>query len=107
MLKDKHVFRLEIIETSSHHDVMVCCREMFNYWLEIDSEANWNHLIHALEKINLNTLAQKIREDVLEGIVNSWLRSLLIWRSYVDVTTYPAICYMFMYIDYCRLLAMQ
>ena len=44
---------------------------MFNYWLEVDHEANWNQLIHALEKINLNTLARKIREDVSEGIVNS------------------------------------
>ena len=45
---------------------------MFNYWLQVDCNANWNQLITALEKINLNTLAVKIREDVLKGIVNEY-----------------------------------
>ena len=43
---------------------------MFNYWLQVDCNANWNQLITALDKINLKTLAQEIRDDVLKGIIN-------------------------------------
>ena len=71
LLNDTYVQHLTIIETNNRHDVRVCCREMFIYWLQVDREANWNQLINALEEMQLNTLAKEIREDVLEGMVNS------------------------------------
>ena len=70
MLENKYVHDLTVIE-ANYNDVRIRCREMFDKWLQVDPKANWNQLIDALEKINLNALAQKIREDVLKGIVNS------------------------------------
>ena len=40
---------------------------MIQYWLEVDAEANWDNLIGALERINQNTPAAKIREDISMG----------------------------------------
>ena len=70
MLENNYVHDLTVIE-ANYNDVRVRCREMFDKWLQVDPKATWNQLIDALEKINLNALAQKIREDVLKGIVNS------------------------------------
>ena len=70
LLKEENVHELTTIEKNHRYDVKICCREMFNYWLQVDCNANWNQLITALDKINLKTLAQEIRDDVLKGIIN-------------------------------------
>ena len=41
---------------------------MFKYWLELDSEANWNKLTDALKQTGQRSLAKKIK-DVLQGII--------------------------------------
>ena len=71
LLKQNYVHELTNIEVN-YCDVKICCREMFNYWLQVDCNANWNQLISALDKINLKALAKKIRDDVLKGIVNDY-----------------------------------
>ena len=67
LLKEENVHELTTIEKNHHNDVKICCREMFDYWLQVDCNANWNQLITALDKINLNTLAQKIKKGIVNG----------------------------------------
>ena len=71
LLENEHVHELKTIETNHHHNVKICCREMFDYWLQVDCNANWNQLITALYKINLTALAQQINDDVFKGNVMS------------------------------------
>lgn len=40
------------------------CREMLNVWLDNDTSATWEKLCKALERNNLNALAQDIREKI-------------------------------------------
>ena len=60
---------LDIIEENHHHDVKTCCTEMFKYWLSVDIRASWNKLIEALEMIDENALAEKLKTDVIKGII--------------------------------------
>ena len=50
-------------------DVQSRCSELFKYWLRVDTDASWNKLIEALNKIDEHCLAEKIKSDVLNGIV--------------------------------------
>ena len=59
---------LDVIEENHRYDVKTCCTEMFKYWLSVDTKASWNKLIEALEMIDENALAEKIRIDVLQGL---------------------------------------
>ena len=61
---------LGVIQANHRNEVEVCCDKMFQYWLEVDTEANWNKLIDALEHIDQNATAAKIREDNLIGNLN-------------------------------------
>ena len=40
---------------------------MFECWLQVDIEANWNKLVNALEHIQQNATAAKVRQDILTG----------------------------------------
>ena len=40
------------------------CRQMLNVWLDNDTSATWEKLCKALERNNLNVLAQDIREKI-------------------------------------------
>ena len=71
LLNEEYLHELTIIEAKHNSDVKKCCNAMFDYWLQVDYKANWNQLISALEKINLNVLAQKIRDHVFKGIIFS------------------------------------
>lgn len=41
--------RLNIIEENNPKKVQECCRIMLDDWLEEDSEASWEKLLHAVE----------------------------------------------------------
>ena len=63
-LLDNDAGVLDVIKTDHPNDVSVCCSQMFNKWLERKSRANWSQLITALIKINLNTIAESVRNSV-------------------------------------------
>ena len=67
LLQEEYTDKLDIIQADHHHEVQVCCDKMFQYWLEVDTEANWNKLIECLEYIQQIATAAKIREDNLKG----------------------------------------
>ena len=60
-----------------------CCAEMFKYWLEVDSEANWNKLTDALKQTGQRSLAKKVK-DVLQGIIIIYMQlcTVYIYKSY-------------------------
>ena len=59
--------QLAIINANYHGDVQMCCTKMFVYWLKIDTTANWNELIKALEIMNCNTQVETIKKKILQG----------------------------------------
>ena len=67
LLQEEYTDKLDVIQANHHNKVEDCCDEMFQYWLKVDTEANWKKLIDALEHIQQNAIAAKIREDNLIG----------------------------------------
>lgn len=59
--------QLDIIKNDNPTNAKTCCREMFQYWLQVNTKASWDKLIVALKKINKNQLAATIREKILQG----------------------------------------
>ena len=70
LLQGEYTNMLAVIQANHSNKVEVCCGEMFQYWLQVDTDANWNKLIDALERIDQNATAAKIREDNLMGNLN-------------------------------------
>ena len=64
LLQEEYTHKLHIIQAGHHNNIEYCCDEMFQYWLAVDTEANWNKLIDALELIHQSTTAAIIREDI-------------------------------------------
>ena len=60
--------QLNIIRSDTSLDIRMCCTKTFQYWLQVDTTANWNKLIKALEDINHNVLAKTIKEEILQGM---------------------------------------
>ena len=54
LLEDEYIDKLDEIEKNHPDDIKRCCAEMFKYWLEVDSEANWNKLTDALNRLDRN-----------------------------------------------------
>ena len=71
LLQEEYTDKLNVIQADHPNKVEDCCYKMFQYWLEVDTEANWNKLINALERIHQNATAKKIREDNLIGNLNT------------------------------------
>ena len=67
LMQEKFIYKLNIIKVNHPNNLEDCCYEMFQLWLEVDTEANWNKLIDALECMDLNATAAKIREDISMG----------------------------------------
>ena len=70
LLQEKYTDKLNVIQADHPNKVEDCCDKMFQYWLEVDTEANWNKLIDALEHIHQNATAAEIRQDILIGNLN-------------------------------------
>ena len=62
-----HQEQLNIIRKNTPLDVKMCCTKMFQYWLQVDTTANWNKLIEALKDIKHNTLAETIQKEILQS----------------------------------------
>ena len=67
LLEEKRSHQLKVIQKNSPNDVEVSWSRMLEYWLEVDSKANWNMLINALEAIGQDTLANQIKQEVIKG----------------------------------------
>ena len=63
LLEEKHANKLDIIQENHRGDVERCCTEMFKHWLNVDTNPSWNKLIDALEQIEQNSVAEKMKED--------------------------------------------
>ena len=66
-LLDEDAGVLDTIQTNHPTDASVCCNQMFKKWLQMQSKANWNQLITALIKINLNAVAESVSNLILKG----------------------------------------
>jgi len=60
---------LKEIEADHRNDVNACCHAMLEKWLEVKSDANWNHLVTALKNIKMNTSANAISKLFKSGTV--------------------------------------
>ena len=56
-----------MIERNHAQDTERCCRDMFEYWLEVDGRASWNKLMSGLEEIRQTTVVTNIRQNILKG----------------------------------------
>ena len=68
LLSSEQSVKLNIIKKDHPADNTMCCRELFKYWLDVDTDASWNKLIAALEMIGENVLAENIRKNVLKNL---------------------------------------
>ena len=67
LLPEKCIDQLGVIQVDYPNSVADRCDKMFQHWLAVDTEANWNKLIDALELIQQSTTAAEIREDISRG----------------------------------------
>ena len=64
---------LKVIEADHRNDISACCRVMFERWLEMKPNANWNELVTALNNIEMNTAADAISKLFKSGNSDSYL----------------------------------
>ena len=67
LLEEKYIHQLEVIQKNNPCDVESSVCKMIQYWLGVDNKANWNKLIEALIKIEQNTLADQIKQEIQKG----------------------------------------
>jgi len=69
LLETKHERELDIIDKDSKTEgAKTCCRKMLSKWLETQSDsASWDQLIQAVKNIELNDVASKIEQWLLQG----------------------------------------
>ena len=80
LLNHEQVKQLKIIQFNNPRDSEKCCVELFDYWLQVDSTASWSKLITALQYIDHDVLASKIKRMISKG-------------SYVIILNLTSICY--------------
>ena len=51
---------LKVIKADHPNDVNICCRSMFDKWLDITPDASWDKLITALNNVEMNAAAEVI-----------------------------------------------
>ena len=51
---------LNLIEHNHQQDVQVCCRKMFDTWLDEIPDASWEQLVTSLNNIKLHTAAAAV-----------------------------------------------
>ena len=64
---------LKVIEADHRNDTSTCCRVMFEKWLKMKPNANWNELVTALNNIEMTTAAEAVRKLLQSGSINSYL----------------------------------
>ena len=62
-LLDRYGYKLSAIQ-HDHQSVDERCDAMFEVWLEVKPDANWNQLIDALNEIGMNTAATNIKRKI-------------------------------------------
>jgi len=67
LLDPKYEKKLDTIEADTKNDAETCCRKMFRKWLDTDELASWDKLIKALRIVQLNNVARKIEQLLLQG----------------------------------------
>jgi len=67
LLDPKYESELDTIETDTKNDAATCCRKMFRKWLNTDELASWDKVIKALRIVQLNNVASKIEQLLLQG----------------------------------------
>ena len=67
LLNSEQAKKLDVFEANYPKNLERCCTEMFIYWLQVDSTASWDKLITALQCIDHNFLADKIKL-ISEGV---------------------------------------
>ena len=69
LLKEDEESHLDIIESNHACDNKKCCMDMFRYWLNTNTDANWQQLIEALRSpaVELPVVAADV-ETMLTGI---------------------------------------
>ena len=58
---------LKVIEANHHSDVNICCRVMFEKWLEKTPNASWSQLVTALDNIKMKAAADSVRKLFKSG----------------------------------------
>ena len=55
---------LQIIAVDHPHDVVSCCKRLFEYWLQTTVDATWNQLIRTLRSpcVQLDYLADQLEQ---------------------------------------------
>ena len=67
LLDPKDENKLDVIENDSKTEgVEICCKKMFNKWLEYENNVSWDQLVKAIRKIGLNHAASEI-EKLFKG----------------------------------------
>ena len=63
LLKEDEESHLDIIESNHAGDNKKCCIDMFRYWLNTNTDANWQQLIEALQSpaVELPVVAADIK----------------------------------------------
>ena len=67
LMGQDRVADLNTISANHRGDVVECCSSMFLLWLQRQPEANWQQLIDALIKIELNLLASNIKKSLISS----------------------------------------
>ena len=64
---------LKVIEADYCKDTSACCRVMFEKWLQMKPDANWNELVSALKNMKMNTAADAISKLFKSGNSGAYL----------------------------------
>ena len=73
---DSQFDKLKIIRRDHHGDIKESCTAMLKHWLDVDKTASWDKLIAALESIQHNALAEKIKAMTSKGGVRRYIHSI-------------------------------
>ena len=70
LLDTKHVMVLDTIEADTRNDNKLGGRKMFSKWLKTDKLASWDKVIEALTLIELDSVANNIKQLLGQGEIN-------------------------------------
>ena len=76
-LLDSDSGTLNVIRKNYPSDNETCCTEMFNKWLQVNSDASWHQLTEALANVGLNTAAKNIIEGQCDRTLCIFLNQVL------------------------------